>query len=182
MATLIPFIVLLVMTILTSALSGGFDWFYPLRIVAVAVAIGVGWRIYGFTISKVGIEAWIAGAIVFVVWVILVSVDPAANDIFVTELESGSTLLVVVWMLFRTVGAVITGPIAEELLFRGYLVSRLAKREVILDGKIQFSWVPFFASSLMFGLLHPNWIAGITAGLIYGLLRYRSKGIWNPIV
>jgi exosortase E/protease (VPEID-CTERM system) len=182
MATLIPFIVLLAATILTSALSAGFDWLYPLRVLAVAAAIGVGWRIYGLTMSNVGIEAWVAGAMVFVVWIILVPVDPAANDTFVTQLQSGSTTAAVAWLLFRMLGAVITVPIAEELLFRGYLMSRLARQEVILGGRIQFSWIPFIASSLMFGLLHSNWIAGITAGLIYGLVRYRSKGIENAIV
>ena len=94
----------------------------------------------------------------------------------------GSTSVAVVWLLFRTLGAVITVPIAEELLFRGYLMSRLVSQEVNLNGRIQFGWVPFIASSLMFGLQHSNWIAGITAGLVYSLVRYRSKGIENAIV
>ena len=95
---------------------------------------------------------------------------------------SVSTISAILWLLFRTLGAVITVPIAEELLFRGYLMSRLAKREVALEGKIEFGWVPFVASSVLFGLLHSNWIAGIAAGLVYGLVRYRGKSIWDAVI
>ena len=182
MATLIPFIVLLAMTILTSALSAGFDWFYPLRVVVVAAAIGVCWRIFGLTGLKVGLEAWIAGAVVFVIWIILVPVDPSANDLFITLFQTDSTTVTFLWLLFRSLGAVITVPIAEELLFRGYLMSRLARQEVVLQGRIQFGWIPFIASSVMFGLMHSNWIAGITAGLVYGLVRYRGKSLMDAVV
>ena len=182
MATLIPFIALLATTILTSAVSAGFDWLYPLRVVVVAVAIRACWRIYGLTRFRIGIEAWIAGATVFVIWVILVPGDPTANELFAIQLQSSSMTVTVVWLLFRTLGAVITVPIAEELMFRGYLLSRLARREVILEGRIEFSWIPFMASSMMFALLHSNWTAGIAAGLVYGLVRYRSKGIGDAVV
>ena len=58
---------------------------------------------------------------------------------------------------FRTLGSVITVPIAEELLFRGYLLARFARSEIVLEGRIVFSWVALILSSALFGLLHANW-------------------------
>jgi CAAX prenyl protease-like protein len=85
-------------------------------------------------------------------------------------------------LLFRFFGSVITVPIAEELLFRGYLLSRFARHEIILEGRIAFSWVALILSSILFGLLHANWVAGIMAGLIFGLVRYRSDSIKDAVI
>lgn len=182
MATLIPFIVLLSATILTSALSAGFDWLYPLRVIAVAVAIGAFWRALGLRRPAPAMEAWIAGAAVFVIWILLVPVDADADALFAAELYSGSTAVSIAWLVFRTLGAVVTVPVAEELVFRGYLLARLSRQEVILEGKIEFRWVALIVSSLAFGLLHSNWIAGTAAGLVYGLLRYRGDSVWTAII
>ena len=85
-------------------------------------------------------------------------------------------------MLFRVHGSVITVPISEELLFRGYLLSRLACHEIILEGRIAFSWVALVLSSILFGLFHADWVAGIVAGLIFGLVRYRSDSIKDAVI
>ena len=87
-----------------------------------------------------------------------------------------------VWLLFRFLGSVITVPIAEELLFRGYLLARFARQEIILEGRIVFSWVALILSSILFGLLHADWVAGIVAGLIFGLVRYRSDSIKDAVI
>ncbi|MFT5400425.1 MAG: exosortase E/protease (VPEID-CTERM system) [Gammaproteobacteria bacterium] len=181
MALLLPFIVLMAATILTLAMSAGFDWAYPLRVIAVAVAIGLGWRLFALGAPQFRWHSIAAGFLVFLVWLWLVPNNATQNDIFATELGSGSALVVSAWLLFRILGAVITVPIAEELLFRGYLLSRLAGVDIKLLGKLDFSWLAFLGSSLLFGLLHGDWFAGILAGLVYAALRYRGN-LWDAIV
>ena len=182
MALLLPFIVLLTATILSSALTADFDWLYPVRVITVALVLAGCWRFYGFTRLKVKLEPWIAGIIVFGVWILLVPADPAQNEVLDAQLFDASSATIAGWLLFRFIGSVITVPIAEELLFRGYLLARLARQEIILEGRIAFSWVALILSSILFGLLHANWIAGIAAGLIFGLVRYRSGSIKDVVI
>ncbi len=181
MATLLPFVVLLAATILTSALSADFDWYYPLRVIAVALAIALCWRIYGLTRFKPSAEALVAGFVVFVIWILLVPGDAEADTAFATALGEATPAVVIAWLALRAIGAVVTVPIAEELVFRGYLFARLAGKPLDLEQRLPIAWMPFLVTSLLFGLLHSNWIAGIAAGLVYGIVRYRSNSIVDAI-
>ncbi len=182
MALLIPFVVLLASTIFTSALSADFDWFYPVRVIAVGMALGICWSAYRFARRDFNLLPWLAGIVVFGLWLLLVPDDAEQNSMFTTELSAASQPAMIFWLVFRFLGAVITVPIAEEFLFRGYLLSRLARCEVTLEGRITFSWVALIISSILFGLLHSAWLAGIAAGLIYGWVRYRSESIRDAVI
>ncbi len=79
------------------------------------------------------------------------------------------------WIAFRVLGSVVTVPIAEELAFRGFLIRRLIDSdfESVPAGKLTpYSLV---ISSVLFGLLHGRWTAGIVAGGAYALV-YRRRG------
>ena len=52
----------------------------------------------------------------------------------------------------------------------------------VAEGRLAFSWFAYLLSSLLFGLLHADWIAGIAAGLVFGWVRYRSDSIGDAIV
>jgi CAAX prenyl protease-like protein len=168
--------------IVTSALAADFDWLYPLRVIAVALALAGCWRFYGFDRLKVRLEPWFAGIIVFALWILLVPDDPEQSAVFDAQLFDASSTTIAIWLLFRILGSVITVPIVEELLFRGYLLSRLVRHEIVLEGRIAFSWVALILSSILFGLIHADWIAGIAAGFIFGLVRYRSDSIKDAVI
>ena len=53
---------------------------------------------------------------------------------------------------------------------------------VVVEGKMAFSWIALIVSSILFGLLHSDLIAGIAAGFIFGWVRYRSDSIKDAIV
>ena len=59
------------------------------------------------------------------------------------------------------------GPLAEELVFRGYLVR-------VLERRFPTTPVPALASSLLFGLAHERWIAAALCGLAFYRLRRRA--------
>ena len=66
-------------------------------------------------------------------------------------------------------------PVVEEFIFRGILLQRWATKWGV--GKA------LLASSLLFGLLHPNNPIGLTLfGLAMGLLYIRTRSLWVPIV
>jgi len=70
---------------------------------------------------------------------------------------------------------VVTVPIAEELAFRAYLTRRLitADFESVPPGRM--TWWSLLLSSVVFGVLHGRWFAGMLAGIAYGL-AYRRRG------
>ena len=93
-----------------------------------------------------------------------------------------SPLWMGVWLLCRFIGSALIIPIAEELAFRGYMYSTLAKTEVKTRGKLPVVIVAALISSLAFGLLHGAWLAGTLAGLVYMAVRLRSDHMGDAIL
>jgi len=181
-ALLVPFLVLMAVSMVTSAFSSGFDTLYPLRVVAIAIALyyfrkayaGLGWR-----------WTWHApaiGAAVFIIWILLepdIDSSKTALSQGLAELTSGSAA---VWLVFRVLGSVITVPLAEELAFRGYLIRKLIAKDFENVPLVQFSWFSFMLTSVLFGLLHERWIAGTLAGMCYALALYRRGQIGDAVI
>lgn len=78
---------------------------------------------------------------------------------------------------------VIIAPVAEEALFRGYLLGKLIKTVPV--------WLAVLITSLLFGFVHvglsdnPAWNLGLDTfalSLILCLLRLQTKSIWAPIL
>ena len=182
-ATLVPMVVLLAVILVTSAVSAGFDWLYPLRPIAVALALFwaasyLPWRPY-----KPRFEAVMAGFVVAIVWILMLSgTADEANQEFADALWSADLWLAGTWLAFRFVGSVVTVPIAEELAFRAYLLCKFSTAPVSIRGTLPVSVVAVLASSLAFGALHGAWLAGTFAGLVYALVRLRSNHIGDAIV
>ncbi|HEY5644984.1 MAG TPA: exosortase E/protease, VPEID-CTERM system [Pseudomonadales bacterium] len=181
-ALLVPLVVLLATTLLTQAFAAEHDWLYPLRVVATAVAIGWSFNRIGSLIGRPSLSVWpVAGGLaVFAIWLWLVPNQEDADAGTAAILADSHGVLVVVWLAFRFIGSVITVPIAEELAFRGYLIHRLTATP--LDRRPRFSWFALLASSVAFGLLHSAWLAGLVAGLVYGLVRYHRNQLADAIV
>lgn len=181
-AVMIPFVVLMASVIVTSAFSAEFVWLYPLRVIAVGIALVACWRTYDVSWPSRWGQPLFAGALVFLIWILLVPNNAEENQNIGTVLTAAPSVWALIWLVFRVVGAVVTVPLAEELVFRGYLFSRLAGQKIRLNGKLSFSWRALLISSILFGILHASLFAGFIAGLIYGWVRYRSESIVDAVV
>jgi CAAX prenyl protease-like protein len=177
-AYLVPFLAILAASFISKAASGYFEWLYPLRFIAAAIAIWHFRSEYRKLNWRFGWLAPVTGAVVFLIWI-----APAlwTNDHRVTslgaELAALSPTARLAWILFRIAAAVVTVPIAEELAFRGYLSRRLISRD--FDG-VPFSRMTVLSlgvSSVAFGLMHgQHWMVGILAGLAYAaVLKWRGR-------
>lgn len=124
----------------------------------------------------------LVGFAVFVLWRLMIDADPAASTAFGAALDGVAPTVAIGWLLLRTLGAVVTVPIAEELAFRGYLLAVLSRQPVLAGVRLPFDWLGFAGSSLLFGALHGQWLAGTMAGLAYGWLRYRRDRIWDAVI
>ena len=176
---LMPFLAILAAAMLSRAMSSGFEWFYPLRIVAAAGALFYFRRSYRHLDWRFGWVAAAAGAIVFAIWIAL---EPHSAPSTPAAFVQASTAARITWAILRIVGAVVLVPIAEELAFRGFLLRRLSSAEFESVGWRTFSWAPLLISSAAFGLLHgERWVAGTIAGIIFALVQLRRGRIGEAI-
>ena len=79
-----------------------------------------------------------------------------------------------VWLLFRMIGTSILVPYAEELAFRGFFQNWLA-------AWFRNPWFALAVTSIAFGFVHSNVLAGALAGLAYGLVKIHRQNIWDAI-
>lgn len=179
---LLPQVLLLAVAFVTLLFSPGFEWLYPVRVIAVGACLYATRRHLNLGgISNASLSL-VAGLLVFLVWIALVGQDQTKSAHFEVTLFSVSYPLAIAWLGFRVLGAVVVVPIAEELAFRGYLLT--ACQKLFETGKAPSSprvatSLALLVTSIGFGLLHADWIAGTLAGLTYGALRLHTKSIAN---
>jgi len=180
-ALLTPFVVLMATAILTSAATSGFDTFYAVKVLATALALWYFRDVYRRLEWGWSWQAVAIGVAVFVVWIWLEPV-PDQPPTLPTDLAVLPAWLAALWLLFRVFGSVLAVPLAEEFAFRGYLLRKFAARNFEEVDPRRFAPFAFFASSLLFGLLHDRWLAGTLAGMAYALAVYRRGRIGDAVV
>jgi exosortase E/protease (VPEID-CTERM system) len=183
-AYLIPFLAILAAAMISHAVSGGFEWLYPLRFFAAAAALWFFRSQYASLNWRFGWFAPVAGCAVFAMWIGLDSQSSAHADNSVgAGLASLPQTAAVVWLTFRTLAAVVTVPIAEELAFRGFLLRRLVSREFETVAPKTFTYFSVLVSSVAFGILHGDrWLAGIVAGIVYAVVFLLRGRIGDAVV
>lgn len=77
------------------------------------------------------------------------------------------------WALLMLVGAV-AAPMGEEVLFRGLLMQRWARRWGTMTGVV--------ASSALFALLHEEWVGHFAFGVALCALYLRTRRLWVPML
>jgi len=88
----------------------------------------------------------------------------------------------VAWLAIRVVGYVVIVPLAEELVFRGFLPRRFLQADFSALPVTTFSWLPVALSSLLFGALHGQfWVAGTIAGALFALALYRGRSLGDAV-
>lgn len=181
-AVLIPIVALLGSSLVIGAFSAGFDYVYPLKVIAVAATLAWVWpKLNWRPAIPRGPVAYIAGITVAVLWTFMLGIESSSNGEFQLALDGLDPSLAYLWLALRVIGASITVPIAEELAFRGYLLARLSKSENFTVGPLPRVLLALVLSSVAFGALHGAWLAGTVAGAIYGYVRWHSATINDAI-
>ena len=178
----IPLLTLLAATLISSALSPDFQWLYPLRVVATGVALSYCWKWLSLKRPQLTWVPLLTGIAVFIVWLLMIPKDVAVNQGFAAHLQSVSPALSACWIVFRCIGAIATVPLAEELAFRGYALAALTGKAIDPVAPLKFNWVAFLGTSLFFGALHGQWLAGTVAGMSYAWVRYRSQSVVDAVL
>jgi CAAX prenyl protease-like protein len=166
---------------ISHALSAGFEFLYPLRLVAAIAALWMYRKSYADADLRFSWRGPAVGALVFALWVAAAAylVRPGGIP---SALAALPTPLRAFWISCRVIAAVATVPLAEELAYRGYLLRRLVSPNF---ETIRFSaarWPALVISALAFGLMHGAlWLPGIAAGLAYGALAMRTDKLGESV-
>jgi exosortase E/protease (VPEID-CTERM system) len=181
-AYLMPLLAILAVGMVSHAMSGGFETFYPLRLIAGLIALGI----YGRRLAALDWRwSWrgpLIGAMVFLLWMIaahflmtaapmpsgLIALSPAARGL---------------WIASRLTASILTVPIAEELAYRGYLMRRIGHKDFEEVPFQRVRWPALCVSAIVFGSAHGAlWLPGIAAGLAFGFVIVRRGRIGEGFI
>lgn len=160
---------------------------YPVKILAVIVALVYCWKSYDELDRKeprgAGL-AWAAavGVLVFVLWINMdwefaVMGEQTAYD---PRTLPGGWLWA--FVAVRLLGAAVVVPVFEEIFWRSFILRYIVNPDFTSVSIGTFTWVSFLLSAALFGAEHHLWLAGIVAGLLYNLLCYKTRSISACIV
>ena len=137
---------------------------------------------------KLSPEAILAGVAVFVLWIGLpgfLRMLGVASSFAEFKISGGKWNpfnhfgeLTVAWFFIciRLAGAAIVVPMLEEVFFRSLLYRYIVSPNFLSVALGQFHWKPFLITSIIFGLEHREWLAGILCGFAYqGLVCWKKR-------
>ena len=130
------------------------------RVLILILAIPIVVTIINFVLTVIYGIAWIG-----------IFGEPSTNTDLGTDWESSSIDIAFLFLSF----AIVT-PIAEELLFRGYILDSIKR--------MHGDWPAIIGSALLFALVHVNLFGMapiIMAGVIYGWLRIKTGSLLPSI-
>lgn len=158
---------------------------------AVVIIIGVPWLVKKkkTTLQELGFTkklrwtapAWLlAGAFGYLILTLIVTslamvIFPSGN--YTEAQEIGFDSLTHNWeYILAFVSLVIVAPVAEEIIFRGYLMGKLQARTRL--------WLAVLLSSALFAVAHMQWNVSLDTfalGIVLAMLRVVTGNIWMSI-
>lgn len=126
--------------------------------------------------------AVLSGIGVFLAWILLDGLYPHLGQSAFNPYANAGGALALLYIGFRMIGAVVVVPVMEELFWRSFALRFVLQADFRALPLGRFSWYAFFLVSLLFGLEHHRWLAGLVAGLVYGGLLFRSRNLFVPIL
>jgi membrane protease YdiL (CAAX protease family) len=88
----------------------------------------------------------------------------------------GESPLTLFFIVARIVGSTLVVPALEETFYRSFVYRFLASKDFLALPLGKFLAVPFFVTSILFGLGHREWLAGILCGFAYqGLVIWKNR-------
>jgi exosortase E/protease (VPEID-CTERM system) len=180
-AYLIPLLAILAAGMLAHAVSSGFDFLYPLRIVCAVAALWAYRHSYGNVDWGFSWRGVLTGVAIFGVWAAFAHVvtAPAAMPDDLVRLPGSARAA---WIGCRAAAAIITVPIAEELAYRGFLMRRIVSARFDSVALQSVRWPAIAVSAVAFGLMHGSlWFPGIVAGVAYGAVAVRTGKIGESV-
>lgn len=176
-AQILPFAIFMLTAVVAPAISQAPAMFYPIRVIILAAAVVLFWRIWRGYDWRVSPVALAVGALIGIGWV-LIPVPAAEGPPPYGSLTGGG---VVLWFLFRGIGTVLLVPLVEEIFFRGYLESRIRGSAPEAPAPRFRVILAALVTSALFAALHDRWAEAFVAGLALSWMARRRGRITDAI-
>jgi len=181
-----PFLIFLALTFCQGKFgAASAHWFYLAKTVAGAWLV---WKMRPLVLEMRWAFSWeavAAGAGIFALWVGLDSFYPHLMKGGATgnpnePLGAGSGLA---WFFIavHVLGMTLVVPPLEEVFYRSFLYRYVANQNFLSVPMNRFLPLPFFATALVFGLSHNEWLAGILCGAAYQWLVIRKDRLGDAM-
>ncbi|MDB6025935.1 MAG: prenyl protease-related protein [Verrucomicrobiales bacterium] len=187
LARALPFVVFVLLTCLEQQFGRSSQyWVYFLKTLVGA------WFIFEMRAAvpemkwAFSVEALLVGIVVFALWV---GLDPYYPPLFGKggatwnpHLQFGlNSAAAWFFIVARITGMTFVVPMLEEVFFRSFLYRAIAEKDFMGMPLNQFRPGPFLITSVLFGIEHHQWLAGILAGLAYHWLVFRKGRLGDAI-
>ena len=190
-ARVAPFFIFLLLTFIGGTSGGdGKFWFYTLK---VLIGIWLVWEMRKVVAEMRWAFSWeavVVGVLIFVIWVGADPYYPKIELLFKYTEESiwnpfkrfGDDSILA-WMLIcvRIFGMTIIVPPLEEVFYRSFGYRYLIKYDFQKVPLNQFDGIAFAMVPTVFGLLHPQWLAGFICGAAYQWLVLRKNRLGDAM-
>jgi len=161
-------------------------WLYPVQVGSVLALLIAFWRGYDelhrFALPlKQVMVAIVTGIAVLVLWV---NLDAPWMTVGSAPGYDPRTDGQIDWLLvtIRIAGAALIVPVMEELFWRSFLMRWVERTDFKMVDPARIGFKAFVIPCVLFGFEHTLWLAGMVAGVAYGLLYMRHRNLWSPIL
>jgi uncharacterized protein len=130
-------------------------------------------------------EAIFVGVGIFVLWVGLDPFYPEFSNKGATgnpgEIFGQNFALAWFFIAVHILGMTLVVPPLEEVFYRSFVYRYIANQNFLAVPPNQFLPLPFFATALVFGFSHNEWLAGILCGAAYQWLVLRKNRLGDAM-
>jgi CAAX prenyl protease-like protein len=181
-----PFLIFLALTVCQGKFGGASAyWFYFAKTFVGAWLV---WEMRPLVLEMRWAFSWEAvavGAGIFAIWV---GLDPHYPHL----MKSGATgnpgeqfgegsLLAWLFITVHLLGMTFVVPPLEEVFYRSFVYRYIANQNFLSVPLNKFLPLPFFATAIIFGLSHNEWLAGILCGVAYQWLVIRKHRLGDAM-
>jgi len=153
-------------------------WVYPAKVALVAALLWVFHNCYEELKPKWSAVplAVAVGLVAIGFWIFL---DPYYPQFKSTPFNPEGKWL---FIAYRVAGAVLVVPLMEELFWRGFLIRWLVEEDFKTVPVGTFTLMSFTATTVLFGMEHNQWLAGLICGALYNWLYCRTRSVFACVV
>jgi len=188
-ARVLPYVIILILTFAQEAYEGPARfWLYFGKMVVAAWCI---WQVRALTTEVRWAFSWeavVVGVAVCAIWVGLDPYYPKIEVLFKrgnpwNPFKQFGEASVMGWFFVavRTFGSAILVPPLEEAFYRSFLYRYFVKTNFESMPMNQFHPLSFVVTSMVFGFVHYEWLAGILCGMAYQGLVIRKNRLGDAM-
>lgn len=181
-AYLLPLLAALATAMVTGLFTTTFDRWYAARIIPALLVLWAYRHAYPAATRPSPLVGPLFGVAAYLLWIAAVPSQPQAGQALRTALGGLGAAERAAWLTARVAGSVLIVPVVEELAFRGYGLRRLVRADFTSLSYRHVTPAAVLISSLAFGVLHQQIVAGTLAGILFALAAQRRGRLADAIL